>query len=346
MKLKTFLKKYADAVTVPISNNFYDTSWQITKTDDEGNTHTKTYNAAITMSMVKRYFGNRRVRDDLVEMLFGNPTALLLELSNDKNDVLTMQKYCWAALFDIQEMYYNPLYNVDAHESVTHSYAQDKNTIVSGAQSNSVQHGQQQNTLVTGSQSNSVQHGQQQNTLVYGQDQQSTQYGQEQNTMQHGSAVDSVQYGAHETNETHKTSPFNDTNELYNTGKDITDSGAHTDTTTRGTYTDTETRNTKTDTLTRNTHTDTNTLATYTDTETVGGKTDTNTLAAYTDSETVGAKTDTNTRDARTDIDTIRRYGNIGVTKSSELLVDAADSIRGVYLEIMKDYIDYITEGY
>lgn len=310
MKLKTFLKRYADVGTFPISDNFYDTTFSITKTDDEGVAHTKSYTANITMGMIKRYFGNRRVRDDLVELLIDNPTGLLMELTTEKGDVLQMQKYRWAALFDIQEMYYNPLYNVDAHETITHDYAQDKSTVVVGAQTNSTQHGQQQNTT------------------VYGQDQQATQYGQETNTLQHGGATDSVQYGAHETVESHKTNPFNDTANLYATGEDTTDSKVHTDTTTRGTYTDTETRNTRTDTLTRQAHTDTNTLATYTDTD------------------TIGTHTDTNTRDARMDKDTIRRFGNIGVTKSSELLVDAADSIRHVYLEIMKDYVDYITEGY
>lgn len=310
MRFKTFIKKYNDVITPALPNNFYNTTWSITKIDDEGNAHTKTYTANITLDMVKRYFGNRQMSDDLVEQLIDDPNGVLSLLNTFKADVLDMQKYRWAALFDIQEMYYNPLYNVDAHESITHAYGQDKTTNVSGQQTNSTQHGQQQNTM------------------LYGADSQTTSYGAESNTLQHGGATDSVQYGNHETDVTHKTNPFNDTENLYNTGKDITEDKTHTDTTTRGTYTDTETRGAKSDTLSRLAHTDTQTAATYTDTD------------------TIGTRTDSSTRDARSDTDTIRRYGNIGVTKSSELLVDAADSIRNVYFEIMKDYIEYITEGY
>lgn len=310
MRLKTFIKKYNDVITPALPNNFFNTTWSITKTDDEGNAHTKTYTASITLDMVKRYFGNRQMCDDLVEQLIDDPSGVLSLLNTYKADVLDMQKYRWAALFDIQEMYYNPLYNVDAHESITRAYGQDKTTNVSGQQTNSTQHGQQQNTL------------------SYGADSQTTSYGAETNTLQHGGATDSVQYGNHETDVTHKTNPYNDTANLYNTGKDTTEDKTHTDTTTRGTYTDTETRGAKSDTLSRLAHTDTQTAATYTDTD------------------TIGTRTDSSTRDARSDTDTIRRYGNIGVTKSSELLVDAADSIRNVYLEIMKDYIEYITEGY
>lgn len=310
MRLKTFIKKYNDVITPALPNNFYNTTWSITKIDDEGNAHTKTYTANITLDMVKRYFGNRQMSDDLVEQLIDDPSGVLSLLNTFKADVLDMQKYRWAALFDIQEMYYNPLYNVDAHESITHAYGQDKTTNVAGAQTNSTQHGQQQNTM------------------LYGADSQTTSYGAESNSLQHGGATDSVQYGNHETDVTHKTNPFNDSENLYNTGKDITEDKTHTDTTTRGTYTDTETRGAKSDTLSRLAHTDTQTAATYTDTD------------------TIGTRTDSSTRDARSDTDTIRRYGNIGVTKSSELLVDAADSIRNVYFEIMKDYIEYITEGY
>ena len=310
MRLKTFIKKYNDVITPALPNNFYNTTWSITKIDDEGNAHTKTYTANITLDMVKRYFGNRQMSDDLVEQLIDDPSGVLSLLNTFKADVLDMQKYRWAALFDIQEMYYNPLYNVDAHESITHAYGQDKTTNVAGAQTNSTQHGQQQNTM------------------LYGADSQTTSYGAESNTLQHGSATDSVQYGAHETEVAHKVNPTNDTGTFYNTTKDETTDKVHTDTTTRGTYTDTETRGAKSDTLSRQSHTDTQTASTYTDTD------------------TIGSRTDSSTRDARSDTDTIRRYGNIGVTKSSELLVDAADSIRNVYFEIMKDYIEYITEGY
>lgn len=310
MRLKTFIKKYNDVITPALPNNFYNTTWSITKTDDEGHAHTKTYTANITLDMVKRYFGNRQMSDDLVEQLIDNPSGVLSLLNTFKADVLDMQKYRWAALFDIQEMYYNPLYNVDAHESITHAYGQDKTTNVAGAQTNSTQHGQQQNTM------------------LYGADSQTTSYGAESNTLQHGGATDSVQYGAHETEVARKVNPTNDTGTFYNTTKDETTDKVHTDTTTRGTYTDTETRGAKSDTLSRLSHTDTQTAATYTDTD------------------TIGSRTDSSTRDARSDTDTIRRYGNIGVTKSSELLVDAADSIRNVYFEIMKDYIEYITEGY
>ena len=296
-----------------LATNLFYFAFSVAKTQEDGTTKTTSYVIDIPDIFATMYCGERKTNDYISDVFaddtlsdvqkYGRIAAILSQIKESC-------KYKWGALIDSLTLYYNPLWNVDGTEKTTRDYGIDKTTFVGGSQTNSTQHGQQQNTM------------------VYGQDQQSMQYGQETNTLQHGAATDSVQYGAHETERTHKTNPFNDSDTLYSTDVDIENSKTHTDTTTRGTYTDTETRNTKTDTQTRNTHTDTNTLATYTDTD------------------TIGAKTDSNTRDARKDTETTERHGNIGVTKSTELLKDARELAVDYYPIILNDVLKYISVGW
>ena len=139
----------------------------------------------------------------------------------------------------------------------------------------------------------------------------SIQYGKDTNTAKYGnntSYTESLQYG--ETTDTHKTNPFNDSNNDYTTDKDI--SATHTDTTTYNPHTDVSERDQHTDTTTYNPHTDKEKVA----------------------------------DDAFKDIITTERHGNIGVTKSTELLRDARELPTELHAPILDLLMKYLSRGY
>lgn len=161
----------------------------------------------------------------------------------------------------------------------------------------------------------------------------STEYGKDTNTIKHGnnaSYTESMQYGLDETTHTtgthtdvttHKTNPFNDSNTLYSTGQDelaIT------------TYDDKDSRAIHTDTATYNPHTDVNERDLHTDTTTYNPHADTHKIEDA----------------AHKDEITIERHGNIGVTKSTELLRDARELAADYYPIILNDVLKYISVGW
>lgn len=139
----------------------------------------------------------------------------------------------------------------------------------------------------------------------------SVQYGQDQNTTKYGndaSYTEQTQYGA-DTN-THKTNPFNDSDTSYVSSVD--ERSMHTDTTTYNPHADVSTRSQHTDTTTINPHTD---------------KGHTENLA-YKDTITT------------------ERHGNIGVTKSTELLRDARELPTELYAPVLDMFMNYLSRGY
>lgn len=160
-----------------------------------------------------------------------------------------------------------------------------------------------------------------------------TQYGQDTNTIKHGNNTtytETMQYGLDETTHTtgthtdvttHKTNPFNDSNTLYSTGQDelaIT------------TYDDKDSRAIHTDTATYNPHTDVSERSMHTDTVTYNPHADTHKIEDA----------------AHKDEITIERHGNIGVTKSTELLRDARELAADYYPIILNDVLKYISVGW
>ena len=160
-----------------------------------------------------------------------------------------------------------------------------------------------------------------------------TQYGKDTNTIKHGnntSYTETMQYGLDETTHTtgthtdvttHKTNPFNDSDTLYSTGQDELAITTYDDKDSRAIHTDTATYNPHTDVTERDMHTDTTTYNPHADTHKIED-------AAHKDEITK------------------ERHGNIGVTKSTELLRDSRELAVDYYPIIMKDILKYISVGY
>lgn len=160
-----------------------------------------------------------------------------------------------------------------------------------------------------------------------------TQYGKDTNTIKHGNNTtytETMQYGLDETTHTtgthtdvttHKTNPFNDSNTLYSTGQDELAITTYDDKDSRAIHTDTATYNPHTDVTERDIHTDTVTYNPHADTHKIED-------AAHKDEITK------------------ERHGNIGVTKSTELLRDSRELAVDYYPIIMKDILKYISCGY
>lgn len=160
-----------------------------------------------------------------------------------------------------------------------------------------------------------------------------TEYGKDTNTIKHGnntSYTETMQYGLDETTHTtgthtdvttHKTNPFNDSDTLYETGQDELSITQYDDKDSRALHTDTATYNPHTDVTERDLHTDTVTYNPHADTHKIED-------AAHKDEITK------------------ERHGNIGVTKSTELLRDSRELAVDYYPIIMKDILKYISCGY
>lgn len=160
-----------------------------------------------------------------------------------------------------------------------------------------------------------------------------TEYGKDTNTIKHGnntSYTETMQYGLDETTHTtgthtdvttHKTNPFNDSDTLYETGQDELAITQYDDKDSRAIHTDTATYNPHTDVTERDLHTDTVTYNPHADTHKIED-------AAHKDEITK------------------ERHGNIGVTKSTELLRDSRELAVDYYPIIMKDILKYISVGY
>ena len=160
-----------------------------------------------------------------------------------------------------------------------------------------------------------------------------TEYGKDVNTIKHGnneSYSETMEYGLDETTHTtgthtdvttHKTNPFNDSDTLYETGQDELAITQYDDKDSRALHTDTATYNPHTDVTERDLHTDTVTYNPHADTHKIED-------AAHKDEITK------------------ERHGNIGVTKSTELLRDSRELAVDYYPIIMKDILKYISVGY
>ena len=234
-----------------------------------------------------------------------------------------------------------------------------------------LQHGQQVKTTNFGNNAlytESVQHGQKETTTAFGNN---TAYTE---TIQYGQDETSHLHAAHDEIRTKETNPFNDSGSQYTTDKE-TDSlpaaytdkdtrSLHTDTTTHNPHADKETIGQYTDTTTYNPHSDKETLDQYTDTttynphadkHTTGQHTDTSTYNPHEDLVTSEEATDTTNLGERKDITeayaykdfiTTERTGNIGVTKSTELLEDYRNLPTEFYAPILDMLMTYLSRGY
>lgn len=269
--------------------------------------------------------------------------------------------------------------SVYAQRQTTDQYGQRSDSETIGAGSTTTQHGAQQLTDQYGGTSQTAQYGSQVNTHTEnknGQFQVTNMYGQQTDThTEHkgGNYVETTQYGQDTTTQTNaptqtteqeSTNPFNDADTSYNTSKKVTDTIQVVDSTQRAQHTDSITKPTNvnediaashTDTITYGTHTDEDSLGQHSDTVTSTTHTDTHSSNQYSDTvseqartnnSTIGQQTNTHTDATHTDTVTVRRFGNIGVTKSTELLESYMKMQRNIMKEIMRDYMEMISIGW
>ena len=256
---------------------------------------------------IVKLFGERGIEVDDTESL----EDTIINWGYDVNAIVFSHILDWAKMYSASIKDYEPLWNVDG--TVTTTYGATRDTDSFGNTREQDAYGATQDTMQYGATSESMQ---------YGATSESTQYGATSESMQYGATSESTQYGG--TSETlgqhtntgtdYKTS-YPDSTEVK-TDKHTDELGAQTNTTVA--HTDTTTGTQHTDTKTGTTHTDTTTGTTHTDTHTGTTHSDTASSLAHTDTHTGDAHTDTHSSDQH--IDTERRTGNIGVTKSTELV--------------------------
>lgn len=217
----------------------------------------------------------------------------------------------WARLYYALSLDYNPLYNVDGTTTYTHgatsetySFGKDKTTIVNGATQDTMHYGATQDT---------IQYGATEDTVQYGATRDTMQYGATQTTKEYGATSDTV--GEHTDTDTSYSVSFDGSTEKE-TGKVSHSIGSQTNTSLL--HTDTESELIHTDTSSSIIHSDVTSSIIHSDVTSAIQHTDTASSIQH---------TDTNERDARTDgkttlsyTDTEVRRGNIGVTKSTDLL--------------------------
>ena len=197
----------------------------------------------------------------------------------------------WARLYYALSLDYNPLYNVDGTTTYTH-----------GATSETYTFGKDKTTNTIGAT---------QDTVQYGATQDTTEYGATQDTKEYGETSDTV--GAHTDTDTSYSVSFDSATEKE-TGKISHSIGSQTNTSLL--------------------HTDTESSLLHTDVSSSLQHSDVSSSIQHSDVSSSIQHTDTAERDERTDgkttlqyVDTELRQGNIGVTKSTDLL-DAEMKLR------------------
>ena len=226
----------------------------------------------------------------------------------------------WARLYYALSLDYNPLYNVDG--LTTRTYGATENTDAYGLDRTSLNYASIQNTNQYGATQDTTQYGATQDTTQYGATQDTTQYGATSNTKEYGATSETK--GAQTNTDTAYSVSYDSATEKE-TGKTSHSIGAQTNTTLL--HTDVDSSIQHSDITSSTTHSDVVSSLTHSDVVSSTTHSDVVSSIQHTDTLTQGAHIDTNTRDARTDrhsslqhIDTELKQGNIGVTKSTDLL--------------------------
>lgn len=312
MRWKTILKN------TTLQSNIFNFTVAYTKTKEDGTLVSYNFNVNIPDIFVRMRCGERRV-SEYVEELYMNAqeagdmslfyASLILLIGSIKDNFL----YKWGALLDANRLYFNPLWNVDGSEKVTEDIAKREKHFTKGEQEDELVKGQQEDTFTRGERKNTQKFG---NNSPYS------------STVEYG--LDEVTHTSGERDETtkRKTNPFNDSDTAYDTEQNKF---------TTEEVEDVDSRAIHTDTTTFNPHTDV-----FTDDEAE----DTNLQGQRTDTTTLGEREDITEDYAHKDVTTTERHGNIGVTKSTELLKDYMDLPAEMFAPILDDLMSYLSEGY
>lgn len=329
-----------------LNHPIFQSSLSYSKTDEDGNPVNYNYTVSIPDTFANMVSGQKKVpkwlkKDyenyEALQDLATFYTFLTLYVTT----VAQNFKYKWGALIDSNTLYFNPLWNVDGTEKETQDMAKRERHTQDDYGNNAPY-------------TESIEYGTDTLTKDFGDDTpytESVQYGIDTNTTKYGNNVsytESMQYGLDETTHTngartettdHKTNPFNDTGNLYNTSQDVLGTLQYDDKDSRAIHTDTATFNPHTDVVERSQHTDTTTYNPHTDVETRTQHTDTKTHNPHTDKGTVEDY-------AHKDIITRERHGNIGVTKSTDLLESYRNLPTEFYTPFLNDWMSILSRGY
>ena len=316
-------------------NNIFKFNLNYTKTKEDGSTKTYTFAVDIPDLFVHMKYGNRLISELMEEMYLEDESAFITTALPAMVDlVATDLQYKIGALIEANDLYFNPLWNVDGTEKITEDRAKRQTDFTKG---------EQEDTLVEGERENTNKYG---NDTAYTE---TIEYGQDTNTMKYGnnaSYTESMQYGLDETTHTNgiknetttrSTSPFNESADFYPTEQNNFVTTQYDDKDSRAIHTDTATHNPHTDVTERSQHTDTTTHNPHTDVLSSAEATDTNTY---------GERKDVTEQYAYKDTITTERHGNIGVTKSTELLESYRDLPSEMWTPVLNLFMQTLSRGY
>lgn len=224
--------------------------------------------------------------------------------------IISKNEAKYMKMIELQGYTYNPLWNVDGVETTTTTYGQH-------ITDNKI--GKKKLTDTIAEQTNTNDYAERINT---------DDIASQTNTDEYGENVLTDEFDNH-----------TDTVKHFETTMD--------DTTTERLKTKDETENVaRTDTHTTDQKTDTHTIGGHTDTHTLGAHFDTYKLGAHTDTHEHDESTDTITSKEHTDTVTYERHGNIGVTKTQELIESERANLRfNLIQELFDDINEYILVG-
>lgn len=297
----------------PSQNNIFNFTLAYTKKKEDGSLVAYNFTVNIPDVFARMRCGERRATEFIEELYEEDPTHFYTNLNALIVAVKDNFLYKWGALLDANQLYFNPLWNVDGSEKVTEDRAKREQHFTKGSQEDEFTKGSQEDSFTRGEREQTQNYG---NNLPYTTE---VEYG-----------LDEVTHTAGEREETtdRKTNPFNDTDTLYHTGQDKFSTEQ---------VEDTDSRAIHTDTTTINPHKDIITDAEAEDTTTSGSRTD---------NTTFGEREDITENYAYKDEITTERHGNIGVTKSTELLKDYMELPAEMFAPILDDLMSYLSEGY
>lgn len=370
------MKRWSKILTSnPGANNIFKFQISYTKTCPDNVLKNYTFNVNIPDAFAEMYIGERKATRQLRRAWDSaeqaqNMAAFYTYLSARIGEVVENYKYKWGTMLDANDLYFNPLYNVDGSEIVEETRGARKTTETLGAREDTNEYGATEKTNEYGATEQTNEYGNAENTIAHGNG------SSHMDTIQHGAQTvqdkwgngtawkDTDQWGLDKTETTvgarkntaeHKTKPYNETSDYYGTDKTITDDDEATDVVERQLHSDEHTHDPHTDEHTVQSYTDQHTFAAYTDKETRGTHTDTLSNIAHSDTLSEIAHTDTmnkgeqeNVTESDEYIDKIEttRKGNIGVTKSTELLRSYMDLPTEYYTPILLDIMSILSEGY
>ena len=266
---------------------------------------------------VARKYGERGIEVDY-DTTIAEASADWLQ---DVNSIVFQHLNDWAKMYSALIKDYEPLWNVDG--TVVTTYGETENNDQYGATQKTTQYGATQDTMQHGAKTVTDTFGATQDTMQYGATQDTTQYGATSVTTEYG-ATSATQGGGTDTHNHYERSYPDGTNIKTQYDEDIIASRTNTTTqhsdTVNGTlHSDVESSIQHSDVASSTQHIDTHGTAQYSDVAS---------SIQHSDIESALLHSDKHTSEEH--VDTERRTGNIGVTKSTEL-VESEEKLRIKY---------------